>query len=103
MPGSTGGNNNSSPSAAEGNSGKTLGSTGKGQDEQSLSMAVELAAVNQAIIALSGQTPINVTPENDRNGENGNENGDQEQTKATEAEPTKTTASSMANSQPVTA
>ncbi len=33
------------------------------QDEQSLSLAVEMAAVNQAIIALSGQTPIAIKAE----------------------------------------
>ncbi len=32
-------------------------------DEQSLSLAVEMAAVNQAIIALSGQTPIAIKAE----------------------------------------
>ena len=33
---------------------------GDSPDDHSLSIAVEMAAVNQAIIALSGQTPINI-------------------------------------------
>ncbi len=64
--------------------------------------AVELAAVNQAIIALSGQTPINITPENNGAEENAMENGDQEKTTETESAKT-TTTTSTANSQAITA
>jgi len=34
------------------------------QDEQNLSLSVEIAAVNQAILALTGQQPIDVKTEN---------------------------------------
>ena len=33
------------------------------ESDENLSLAVEMAAVNQAIMALSGQTPINIKPE----------------------------------------
>lgn len=33
------------------------------QDDQSLSLSVEIAAVNQAILSLTGQQPINIKPE----------------------------------------
>lgn len=46
---------------------------GDSPDDHSLSIAVEMAAVNQAIIALSGQTPINIH-NTEKNGHHNNNN-----------------------------
>lgn len=61
---------------------------GRQEEHQHLKMAVELAAVNQAIIALSGQTPITIKPETSSVDDNSNSRKDsaEKKTEASAAE-----------------
>ena len=55
-------NQQQSESAAN-NSEKGTKESANPSDDQTLSLAVEMAAVNQAILSLSGQNPINIKSE----------------------------------------
>ena len=69
-------------------------------ENQHLKMAVELAAVNQAIIALSGQTPITIKPDNSATNDGANSRNDPQEKSPTEQRVSSPSAAATITSQP---
>ena len=71
----------------------------RADESQHLKMAVELAAVNQAIIALSGQTPITIKPENSAVNDAANSRNNPQEKRASEPRVSSPSAAAAVTSQ----